>query len=711
VSAPHDDDLDDDFVSSKAWDSSILRRLAVYARPHFRLFAASFCVLAVLFGLELLGPWIWRHALDGPVLAAMEARSRDLGAETGPLLRQFWSWVALYVGVVVLSIGFRYLEVAQLNHTGQAVIADLRSRLFRHMQSLDLSFFDKRPTGALVTRVTGDVENLNEMFTSGLIVLMFDFVKVVGLLIFIFLLNWKLALVVLGGTPFLIGVSLVFRGGARSAHRAVRARLSRLNGYLQEVLQGIRVVQVFRREKQVSGRFAAHLESYLEANLRTIFLFALFFPVIDFVVSAIQGSTLWVGGLSISRGNLTYGEFVQFWFYVAMLVAPIRELGERYNILQSAFASAERIFDILDTRSKLIDAPELALSDGRNAVDAQRDLDERVLALRDDGNASGVQRELDARGLALRDDRNASDAQRELDKRVLALRPNDIASSTHPATRAPHAVDKSDVVSAALRVARTRNDGRTSAPRGHVRFEHVTFSYDSGVEVLHDVSFEIAPGKTVAVVGATGAGKSTLVNLLLRFYDPTEGRITIDGVDLCDYDVRKLRRHYGLVLQEDFLFAGTVHENLVMEREEVSDESLALALEASRADEVIARLPGGLHAPVAERGTTFSTGERQLLAIARALAGSPAIVILDEATASVDSGTEAQIEAATRELLAGRSALVVAHRLSTVRRADAILVMHRGRLREQGTHEELLALNGIYARLHALQFSGEVPTA
>jgi ATP-binding cassette, subfamily B, multidrug efflux pump len=612
------DDLDDDLVSSKAWDSSILRRLAVYARPHRKLFVASFLVLAVLFGLDLLGPWVWRHALDGPVLAAHDARSRDLGADVSAYVHQFWWWVALYFGIVALSIVFRYLEVAQLNHTGQAVIADLRARLFRHMQRLDLSFFDKRPTGALVTRVTSDVENLNEMFTSGLIVLLFDFVKVAGLLVFIFLLNWKLALVVLAGTPFLIGVSLVFRGGARTAHRAVRARLSRLNGYLQEVLQGIRVVQVFRREKQVSEHFAAHLDSYLEANLRTIFLFALFFPVIDFVVSVIQGSTLWVGGLSISRGGLSYGEFVQFWFYVAMLVAPIRELGERYNILQSAFASAERIFDILDTRSKLVDA-----------------------------------------------------------------------ASTSPAESG----------------ASARRDA--SRPRGHVRFEHVSFAYDAGVEVMHDVSFEIPIGKTVAVVGATGAGKSTLVNLLLRFYDPTAGRITIDGVDLRELDVRNLRRHYGLVLQEDFLFAGTVHENLVMEREEVSDESLELALEASRADEVIARLPGGLQAPVAERGSTFSTGERQLLAIARALAGSPAIVILDEATASVDSGTEAQIEAATRELLAGRSALVVAHRLSTVRRADKILVMHRGRLREQGTHEELLAMNGIYARLYALQFAEE----
>jgi ATP-binding cassette subfamily B protein len=521
-------------------------------------------------------------------------------------MAQFWWWMGAYVASVLLSIWFRYLEVSQLNRTGQVVISDLRSQLFAHMQSLDLSFFDKRPTGSLVTRVTSDVENLNEMFTSGIIVLLFDLVKVVALLGILYFLDWKLALVVTAGTPILIGISIAFRGGARNAHRAVRARLSRLNGYLQEVLQGIRVVQVFRREGQVSARFAVHLAGYLKANLRTIFLFALFFPAIDFAVSIIQGSTLWVGGIGISRGDMTYGEFIQFWFYLAMLVNPIRELGERYNVLQSAFASSERIFQVLDTRSVVPNGPAKL---------------------------------------------------------------------------------------------------QTGALRGHLRFENVSFSYDGSVEVLSDVSFEIQPGQTIAVVGATGAGKSTIVNLLLRFYDPTHGRITLDGVDLREIDLADLRRNFGLVLQEDFLFAGTIEENLVMDRDEISDEALEEALEASRADEVIARLPHGLASPVAERGATFSTGERQLLAIARALAGSPRIVILDEATASVDSGTESKIESATRELLAGKSALVVAHRLSTVRRADKILVMHRGKLREHGTHDELMAKNGIYARLHELQFA------
>lgn len=613
-----DDELGEEFVTSKAWDAALLRRLLAFAVPHRRLFLQSFLVFVGLFGLELLGPLILRAAIDGPVTEAMQLRdaavvSADTVPEVSsdalrPYLHRLWWFAGGYLLVILASGAFRYLQAYQLGRTGQAVIHDLRTHLFSHMQRMDLAWYDRRPTGSLVTRVTGDIENLNELFTSGLIVLAFDCLKIVAVLGVLFWIDAELALFVLGLTPILIGTSLVFRGGARRAHRTVRGRLSRLNGYLQEVLSGIRVVQVFGREERVSGRFADRLHSYFQANLRTIFLFALFYPAIEFVTVVIKGSIVWNGGSSISSGALSFGAFFQFWFYLQHYLTPIRELGERYNVMQQAFASSERVFEILDTE------PEVA-----------------------------------------------------------------------PPARATS----------------------IAAPRGHVRFEGVTFGYGPEDPVIEDVSFEIPAGHTVAVVGATGAGKSTLVHLLLRFYDPDAGRITLDGVDLRELETQGFRERLGVVLQEDFLFTGTVRENLALARAGVSDASMARALSISHADEVVARLPEGLDSEVAERGVTLSTGERELLSIARALAADPGIVLLDEATSSVDSATEARIEEATHNLLQGRTALVVAHRLSTVRRADRILVMHRGRLRESGTHRELLARGGLYAKLHAIQFHGE----
>jgi ATP-binding cassette subfamily B multidrug efflux pump len=612
--APVGPGVPNEVVATKVWDSHLLARLWTFARPHRKLFALCFASLSLLFLLQLIAPRMLSSAIDGPISAARDARDADpAGFDSAPYLRELSLWAAGYLALIIAAAFFRYWQTELLVRTGQSVIHDLRTRLFAHMQKLDLAWYDRRPTGALVTRVTSDIENLNELFTSGLVTLLFDLFKVVVVLALLFTVSPPLALLVLVLTPVLIAVSIFFRGGARAAHRRVRARLAHLNGYLQEVLQGMRVVQAFRREERVSERFGEHLAGYLAANFRTIFLFALFYPILSWVVVLIQASVLWRAGGAVASADLTIGDFLLFWFWLQLFIAPIRELGERYNVLQSAFASAERIFEVLDTKT---DIPE---SEQATAV--------------------------------------------------------------------------------------------TSPFRGHVRFENVCFSYDGERNVLEDLTFEIPPGHNIALVGATGAGKSTIVNLLLRFYDPTSGRITIDGVDLREIDLSSYRDQLGLVLQEDFLFSGSVRENLVLGRERVGPEQISAALAASSADVVVARLEGGLDAEVAERGGRLSTGERELIAIARALAGDPGLVVLDEATSSVDSSTEARIEEATHRLLSERSALVVAHRLSTVRRADKILVMHRARLRESGTHNQLLERDGIYAKLHALQFQGHAPAS
>ncbi|MBK9388163.1 MAG: ABC transporter ATP-binding protein [Planctomycetes bacterium] len=583
-------------------DRALLRRLLAYATPHRRLFATSVVVLFLGFGVELIGPTIVQLAIDGPIAGYLAGTLDFVDARAGLLL-----WIGTYLVALVLIAWVRYGEVTLMAATGQAVVLDIRRALFRHLQALSPSFYDKNPVGRLVTRVTGDVEALNELFTSGVVILIRDVVKILGVVAFLFWIHAGLALIVCVFVPPLIGLSLAFRNQARSSHHLVRGKNALLNGYTTEAVMGMRVIQLFGQEGKARSKFAKLTDDYLRANLRTIFWFALFYPLVEFVLYAMEGTVIWRAAHAISLDTLTPGRLLQFWLIVEVMAGPIRELGEKYNVLQAAMASSERIFRVLDT-------------------------------------------------------------------------PSEVRPPAEP--RSP-------------RVAK----------RGAIRFEQVGFSYDGVTPVLRGIDFAAAPGERIALVGATGAGKSTVISLLARFYDAQSGRITVDGQDVRDYDPRELRARIAVVPQDVFLFAGTIEENISLGREGIDHARVVRAAEAVLASRFIERLPGGYSAPVAERGATFSTGQRQLLAFARALAGDPDLIVLDEATAHIDTETEDWIQEGLKHLLEGRTAVVIAHRLSTITSSDRILVFHHGEIREIGTHAELLAKNGIYARLYRLQFA------
>ena len=575
----------------KAYDAKLMKRLLSYVGPYRHLLILGIVASLLVSGLELALPYIIKVAIDVHIA----------NADYAGILRMSLLYLLILLGAFGLDYGRIYL----LNLLGQSAMRDLRIQLFTHLESLSLKFFDNNPVGRLVTRNTNDIQVLNELFASGVVTAAGDVFLLLGIIILMLLINWKLALLVFITLPPLFAVAQNFRIHIREIYRDIRARLARLNAYLQENLSGMRTVQVYNRQEINYQNFRELNNRFRLRNLDAIFQYSLFFPTVQLIAAFGIALLIWYGGGGVIRNTVTIGTLILFIQYVNRFFQPIRDLSEKYNILQSAMASSERIFKLLDTKPDITDPK---------------------------------------------------------------------APASPPALK-----------------------------QG-IEFDRVWFSYKGDDFVLKDVSFTVPKGQTLAIVGATGAGKTSIINLLCRFYDYSRGAIRIDGVELDRFKLHELRSLIGLVLQDVFLFFGDVAGNIRLGEESLTEEDIEQVARTVNAHGFIKELPGGYRHKVRERGATFSQGQRQLLAFARALAFNPELLILDEATSSIDTATEILIQDALEKLLEDRTSIVIAHRLSTIRRADKIIVLHKGRIHETGTHQELLIAGGLYRRLYELQY-------
>jgi ATP-binding cassette subfamily B protein len=596
----------DDDVLGRAYDSRLMRRLLTYLRPYRGQVALAVAAIIGHSALDLVPPYLTKVVID---------RYIPVGDLDG-----LGTIAALFLIALSASFLLEYLQTWTMQLIGQRIMFDLRMQLVSHLHRLDLKFYDRNPVGRLMTRLTTDVDVLNELFTSGVVSVFGDVFTLIGIMAVLVWMDWRLAIAAFSVLPLIVAITQWFRINARESYRTVRTWIARINAYLQERITGMATVQLYRREARDFAAFDEIDLRHRDANVQSIVYYAVFYPAIELVGALAASLILWVGGariLATGSDVLTLGSLVAFLQYSQRFFRPISDLSEKFNILQGAMASSERIFGLLDT-------------------------------------------------------------------------PVEIVSGRPLSTMAP-VVEPVTV------------RGQWAGP-GVIRFENVSFSYVAGEPVLKNVSFEVRPGERIGIVGATGSGKTTIVNLLLRFYDVHEGRITVDGVDVRDVDLADLRSLFGLVLQDVQLFAGTIAGNVRLGDETIGDSEVRSALDAVHASSFVDRLPDGLQSVVAERGSTLSVGQKQLLSFARALAFNPRVLVLDEATSSVDTDTELLIRDALKVVMRGRTTVAIAHRLSTIQDMDRILVMHRGELREAGTHQELLALRGIYHRLYELQF-------
>jgi ATP-binding cassette subfamily B protein len=666
---------DDDPVG-KVYDSQLIRRLGHYLKPYWWQAAISAVSVTLKSLSDVAGPYLVKVGID-----------RYLTGKPGPattwLTRRLspdpWNGITqlaeIYICALISAFLFEFIQTYLMQWVGQKIMFDLRRDIFRHMQHLHVGFFDVHAVGRLVTRLTSDVDAINEMFTGGILAIVDDFFTLTIMGVVMLSINWWLALLAFAVLPLILFVTRIFRNSVRESYRRVRAAIARINSFTQEHISGMAVVQLFNREERAFTDFEVVNRQHMIAFKDTIFAYALYYPAVDLLSVVAIALVLWRGGFGVLSGSVTIGVLTMFNMYSLRFWRPIQDLSDKYNILQAAMAACERIFKLLDTAPEIVSPANPRVGDGSNRIEFRHvwftyqklTPEQRTAVL-----------------LASAPKRGASGANG--------------AGFTDAAGLNPYAA----VSGRAFARDGECPDGATGTP------DCVSLASLKDIDwILKDVSFTIEPGHTVAIVGHTGAGKTTLTSLMMRFYDVTAGQILLDGIDLREHDLNELRRHFAVVLQDPFLFTGTIAENIRLGNESIAESGLVQAARDVNVLDFIESLPGKFDEPVQERGNSLSTGQKQLINFARALAYNPRILILDEATSSVDTDTELRIRGALERMVEGRTSVLIAHRLSTVQRADVILVMHKGQLREMGSHQQLLAHRGLYWKLYQLQYKDQ----
>src|SRR5258706_1903937 len=629
-------------VLGKAYDSRLMRRLLTYLGPYKWHVMIALVAIVLKSVADVLAPFLTKIAIDKYLAKSSNSHSWIGDRLSSAPLVGIAQIGGLYIGLLLLTFTLEYIQTYTMQWTGQKVMFDLRKQIFRHLQHMHVGFFDQTPVGRLVTRVTTDVDALNEMFTAGVVSIFEDVFVLAGIIGIMMNMNWKLALITFAVLPLIIFATKIFRDKVRDSYRRIRTAIARINSYLQEAVSGMLVLQLFNREKRAFKQFSDINASHMVAFKDAIMAYSVYYPVVEILSAIAIACIIWFGGNDVIRRTATLGVLVAFMQYAQRFFRPIQDLSEKYNILQSAMAAGERVFKLLDTPVDVMSPAQPTEPQGPGRV--------------------------------------------EFDHVWFAYR-------NMPA-------EGSDAASVGTGVRPVQAERSSAEPADASAVVIPDW-------VLRDVSFVLDPGETVAVVGHTGAGKTTLISLLMRFYDVQKGAIRIDGVDIKEMDLKELRSRFGTVLQDPFLFSGTVAGNIRLGTHWIEDADVERAAEEVNLADFIRTLPGGFKEEVHERGSTLSTGQKQLISFARALAHDPKILILDEATSSVDTETGFRVRDGLSRMVEGRTSLIIAHRLSTIQRADKIIVMHKGQVREMGSHQQLLAQRGIYWKLYQLQYKDQ----